>query len=375
MSIETDLALPPDKYEAAAGKTPHEATAGKTSHEAAAGKTAHVEFPARAVKGLGILLLFVFLELACIVGFVFGIVLLDMEIELAGGLIFGASMFIGSVVVPILWMGVKIVKPNEARVMTLFGKYIGTLRKDGIYYMNPLATAVRVGTPVPTAAAKKTSATATVDFSGEQTAQTQVYYKNFKISLKTMTLVNEKQKINDLLGNPIVISIIVIWRIIDTAKAVFDVDDYREFLSVQSDSALRNIVRMYPYDSTDDVTGNEKSLRGSSQEIAEKLRAEIQEKVQIAGLEVTEARITHLAYAPEIAAAMLQRQQASAIVDARTLIVEGAVSMVQSALDKLSERGIVELDEERKAAMVSNLLVVLCGNRDAQPIVNSGSLY
>ena len=170
----------------------------------------------------------------------------------------------------------------------------------------------------------------------------------------------------------------MIWRVSDTAKAMFNVDNFQEFLSIQCDSALRNIVRLYPYDFSDNSATdeeNEKSLRGSSIEISEKIRVEIQEKVEVAGLEIQEARITHLAYAPEIAAVMLQRQQASAIVDARQLIVEGAVGMVEMALEKLSQNGIVELDEERKAAMVSNLLVVLCGNRDAQPVVNSGSLY
>ena len=197
-----------------------------------------------------------------------------------------------------------------------------------------------------------------------------------KISLKAMTLNNEKQKINDKLGNPIIIGIVVIWRVTNTAKAVFNVDNYKEFLSIQCDSALRNVVRLYPYDISEDGDGvEEKSLRGSSQEIADILKEEIQKKVEIAGLEISEARITHLAYAPEIAAAMLQRKQASAIIDARKLIVEGAVGMVEMALNKLGENDIVTLDEERKAAMVSNLLVVLCGNKDAQPIVNSGSIY
>ena len=197
-----------------------------------------------------------------------------------------------------------------------------------------------------------------------------------KISLKAMTLNNEKQKINDKLGNPIIIGIVVIWRVTNTAKAVFNVDNYKEFLSIQCDSALRNVVRLYPYDISEDGDGvEEKSLRGSSQEIADILKEEIQKKVEIAGLEISEARITHLAYAPEIAAAMLQRQQASAIIDARKLIVEGAVGMVEMALNKLGENDIVTLDEERKAAMVSNLLVVLCGNKDAQPIVHSGSIY
>ena len=197
---------------------------------------------------------------------------------------------------------------------------------------------------------------------------------NKKISLKTSTLNNEKQKINDLLGNPIEIGIVVIWRVVNTAKAVFNVDDYLEFLSIQCDSALRDIVRKYPYD-TSSEDDSEKTLRGSSQAVANELKEKIQEKVEVAGLEILEAGITHLAYASEIAAAMLQRQQASAIIDARQMIVEGAVSMVDMALKQLSENDIVDLDEERKAAMVSNLLVVLCGNRDAQPVINSGTLY
>ena len=192
--------------------------------------------------------------------------------------------------------------------------------------------------------------------------------------LKAMTLSNDKQKINDQLGNPIIIGIVVVWRVVNTAKAVFNVDNYTEYLSIQADSALRDIVRLYPYDTSLD-DNNEKSLRGSSQEVADRIKAELQSKVEIAGLEILETRITHLAYAPEIAAAMLQRQQATAIIDARQMIVEGAVGMVEMALSKLNENNIVDLDEERKAAMVSNLLVVLCGNRDAQPVVNSGSLY
>ena len=176
------------------------------------------------------------------------------------------------------------------------------------------------------------------------------------------------------MGNPIEIGVVVIWRVANTAKAVFNVDDYMEYLSIQTDSALRNIVALYPYDIAGEGE-DEQSLRGSSRKVADELKAEIQSKVEVAGLEIIEARITHLAYAPEIAAAMLQRQQASAIIDARKMIVDGAVGMVEMALEKLSENDIVNLDEERKAAMVSNLLVVLCGNKDAQPIVNSGSLY
>ena len=196
-----------------------------------------------------------------------------------------------------------------------------------------------------------------------------------------MTLNNNRQKINDCLGNPIEIGIAVTWRITDTAKAVFNVDNFKEFLSLQCDSSLRNIVRLYPYDVTTnvDTTGDgiadEGSLRGSSETVAKRIKEEIQTRVNEAGIEVVDARITFLAYAPEIAAVMLQRQQASAIIDARKMIVEGAVGMVEMALTRLNENEVVVLDEERKAAMVSNLLVVLCGNHDVQPIVNSGSLY
>ena len=202
-----------------------------------------------------------------------------------------------------------------------------------------------------------------------------------KISMKIMTLNNNRQKINDCLGNPIEIGIAVTWRIVDTAKAVFCVENYKEFLSLQCDSALRDIVRIYPYDvapsvdTTGDGVADDGSLRGSSDIVAARIRDEIQKRVEVAGIEIIEARITYLAYAAEIAANMLQRQQASAIVDARKLIVDGAVGMVEMALERLSENHTIELDEERKAAMVSNLLVVLCGNHDAQPVVNSGSLY
>ena len=196
-----------------------------------------------------------------------------------------------------------------------------------------------------------------------------------------MTLSNNRQKVNDCLGNPVEIGIAVTWRVTDTAKAVFNVDNYKEYLSLQCDAALRNIVRIYPYDvapnvdTTGDGKADEGSLRGSSELVALRIRDEIQSKVKEAGLEIVEARITYLAYATEIAAVMLQRQQASAIIDARKMIVDGAVGMVEMALERLAEKGTVNLDEERKAQMVSNLLVVLCGNRDAQPVVNSGSLY
>lgn len=279
------------------------------------------------------------------------------------------------------FLGLKVVGPQEALVLTLFGKYVGTLKDSGFYFVNPFCVAVNP------AAKTKLNQSGDVDNAKKgvvlsangMSGNAEMVSK--KISLKAMTLNNSRQKINDCLGNPVEIGIAVIWRVTDTAKAVFDVDNYKEYLSLQCDSALRNIVRLYPYDVAPDVdtTGDgiadEGSLRGSSEVVAERIRQEIQEKVRTAGIEVMEARITYLAYAPEIAAVMLQRQQASAIIDARKMIVDGAVGMVEMALERLNENDVVHLDEERKAAMVSNLLVVLCGNHDAQPIVNSGSLY
>ncbi len=276
--------------------------------------------------------------------------------------------------------GLKVLKPQEALVLTLFGKYVGTLKEEGFYYVNPFCTAVnpaaktRLNQSGDVNDANKLLANAAA-----QAGTAEAIGK--RISLKIMTLNNNRQKINDCLGNPVEIGIAVMWRVVDTAKAVFEVDNYKEYLSLQCDSALRNIVRIYPYDvapgvdTTGDGVADEGSLRGSSEVVAERIRNEIQSKVADAGLEVLEARITYLAYAPEIAAVMLQRQQASAIIDARKMIVEGAVGMVEMALERLDEKHTVELDDERKAAMVSNLLVVLCGNHDAQPVVNSGSLY
>ncbi len=326
------------------------------------------EIELQAKSGMAMLLMNILLMIAALAGFIYGIISAENGTNLVSAVILivvGAlySFIIG----PFLFMGLKVLKPNEALVLTLFGKYYGTLKGEGFFFVNPFVAAVN-----PAAAATS---------SGKLTAEPGAAVKNLaqaainkKISLKAMTLNNDKQKINDQLGNPIIIGIVVIWKVVNTAKAVFNVENFTEFLSIQCDSALRNIVRLYPYDLSGD-NNNEKNLRGSSIEIAEKLKEEIQVKVEIAGLDILEARITHLAYAPEIASAMLQRQQASAIIDARQMIVEGAVGMVEMALNKLNENDIVQLDEERKAAMVSNLLVVLCGNRDAQPVVNSGSLY
>ena len=331
-------------------------------------------------NGFVMLLLILLLYAAWIGVFVIGCVMAD-----AGTLM---PLAVTLIVIGGLWMalgwiplcGLKVLKPQEALVLTLFGKYVGTLKEEGFYYVNPFCTAVNP--------AAKTRLNQSGDVNDANKLQVNVAVQagtseaiGKRISLKIMTLNNNRQKINDCLGNPVEIGIAVMWRVVDTAKAVFEVDNYKEYLSLQCDSALRNIVRIYPYDvapgvdTTGDGIADEGSLRGSSEVVAERIRNEIQNKVADAGLEILEARITYLAYAPEIAAVMLQRQQASAIIDARKMIVEGAVGMVEMALERLDEKHTVELDDERKAAMVSNLLVVLCGNHDAQPIVNTGSLY
>lgn len=332
------------------------------------------EIVIKGKNGMMVLVVNLLLMLASIGGFVAGTKLISTNFVLGVITIILSTLYF-CLIGPILFAGLKIIKPNEALVLTLFGKYYGTLKKEGFYYVNPFTSGLNP--------ASKDTSTGSLGLIGtiasEQIAQAgkgssaTIHISSKKISLKAMTLNNDKQKINDQLGNPIIIGIVVIWRVVNTAKAVFNVNNYTEFLSIQCDSALRDIVRLYPYDSEE--SDEEKSLRGSSLEIAERLVEEIQSRVDIAGLEIMEARITHLAYAPEIAAAMLQRQQATAIIAARQKIVEGAVGMVEMALDKLNENDVVHLDEERKAAMVSNLLVILCGNKEAQPIVNSGSIY
>lgn len=296
------------------------------------------------------------------------------------GLGWGIAVFIpGAIWAALGWMcfmGLKVLRPQEALVLTLFGKYVGTLKGEGFYYVNPFCTSINP--------ASQTKLSQSGDVKGQKSVDGVSMDSSSmgkRISLKVLTLSNSRQKVNDCLGNPVEISVAVMWRVVDTAKAVFTVDNYKEYLSLQCDSAVRNIVKVYPYDvapgvdTTGDGMADEGSLRGSSETVALRIKDEIQAKVQDAGLEVLDARITYLAYAPEIAAIMLQRQQASAVIDARKMIVEGAVGMVEMALERLNEGGIVELDDERKAAMVSNLLVVLCGSKDAQPVVNSGSLY
>lgn len=327
------------------------------------------EFKAPSSNGMVMLLVNSFFIILAITLFILAIVAdwtLSLPLRI---LMITIGALYGFIIGPILYAGLKVLKPNEAFVLTLFGRYYGTLRGEGFYFVNPFVSAVN-----PTVKSEpSTGQTSEKIASMNKFGNTNITIPNKRISLKAMTLNNDKQKVNDALGNPIIIGIVVIWKVVNTAKAVFNVDNYIEYLSIQCDSALRNIVRLFPYDASD--SEGEKSLRGSSQEVADRLKSEIQEKTEIAGLEIVEARITHLSYAPEIAAAMLQRQQASAIIAARQMIVEGAVGMVEMALEQLSANNVVNLDEERKAAMVSNLLVVLCGNRDVQPIVNSGSIY
>ncbi len=242
---------------------------------------------------------------------------------------------IAAIVVLVLWIGFFMVNPNEAKVLQLFGKYIGTAKDPGLRWANPFL-------------AKRA------------------------VSLRVRNFESGKLKVNDSTGNPIEIAAVVVWKVVDSAEAVFEVDDYEEFVTIQSEAALRNLATTYPYEAHDD---GDVALRSDPQQIAGALRSEIQARLEKAGVEVIEARISHLAYAPEIANAMLRRQQASAIIAARTQIVDGAVGMVEMALDKLAEKHVLELDEERKATMVSNLLVVLCSEHDAQPVLNTGSLY
>ena len=349
-------------------------------------------------NGMAMLLVCIAEYLIGIAIFVTGIVLLssgenpDLPINrlhtVPGGILLAIGidwLFLGW----IPFCGLKVLRPQEALVITLFGKYTGTLKDAGFYYVHPFSTALNpaAGTKLrQSGESERAKGTAESLLLGGANAALQQaaaakYAAGKKISLKVMTLSNARQKINDVLGNPVEVGIAVMWRVVDTAKAVFNVDNYMEYLDLQCDSALRDIVRLYPYDvaqgvdTTGDGQEDDGSLRGSSTVVAQRIKNRIQEKVTEAGIEIIDARITYLAYAPEIAAAMLQRQQASAIVDARKLIVDGAVGMVEMALDRLGEKQIVDLDEERKAAMVSNLLVVLCGNAEAQPIVNTGSLY
>ena len=305
--------------------------------------------------------------LVSILCLIFGCIRLEGDFYLLGSILLGTGL-LGITAFSILFAGFKVLAPNQAYVFTLFGKYYGTLKNSGFYYVNPFVTA---NAPVVMDGAA-TSGTMTKN---EKTGSyTYTAGKPKKISLKTRTLDNRTQKVNDAMGNPIIIGSVVIWRVADPTAAVFAVENFEEYLSIQCDSTIRNIARLYPYDTMED-DADEKTLRGSSSEVSEIMHQELAGRVKDAGIVIEDVRITTLAYSDEIAAAMLQRQQATAIIAARQKIVEGAVGMVKLAIDQLGEEEVVVLDEERKAAMVSNLLVVLCGSKDAQPIVNSGSIY
>jgi len=285
------------------------------------------ELNARSLPGIPILLILLAALALAIRQIVVGFTIRSGASALVGGL--------GVVLVVILLVGLFMVEPNQARVLTLFGAYRGSERRSGLRWANP-------------------------------------FYAKRSLSLRVRNFETERLKVNDLDGNPIEIAAVVVWRVVDSFEAVFHVDNYEDFVHVQSEAALRNLATRFSYDSQSD---DEKSLRGHTAEVAEQLRHEIRERLEQAGVDVLEARISHLAYAPEIAQAMLQRQQASAIIAARQKIVDGAVGMVEMALSKLASEGIVELDDERRAAMVSNLLVVLCSDRPASPVVNTGTLY
>ncbi len=333
----------------------------------------------KAANGLVVLILTILLYLAAIGGVIFGA--MNM-VEHSWGILLFVISLLYLVTGWIAFIGIKILEPQEAMVLTLFGKYIGTLKGEGIYFVNPFCSSVNPAHETKLRqsgdVAEKKSITSITGVSLQGNIDLSI---NKKITLKATTLNNNKQKINDCLGNPVEISIAVIWKVVDTAKAVFNVENYKEFLSLQCDASLRNIVRLYPYDiaqnidTTGDGNPDEGSLRASSEIVANRIKEEIQSKVEFAGLEVVETKITYLAYASEIAAAMLQRQQATALIDAKKLIVDGAVGMVEMALERIEQNDAIQLDEERKAAMVSNLLVVLCANKDTQPVVNSGNLY
>jgi regulator of protease activity HflC (stomatin/prohibitin superfamily) len=279
----------------------------------------------------GLLALLVLLPLLCLTVYAFIRSVTPPTIS-----IWQVVFLILAIVIEIICLaGLFVVNPNEAKVLQLFGAYVGTVKRPGLRWANP-------------------------------------FYSKRRISLRIRNFESQHLKVNDIEGNPIEIAAVVVWRVVETAEASFEVDNYENFVHVQSEAALRNLATSYPYDSHDDQVT---SLRGQTLAVADHLKREIQDRLAKAGVEVIEARISHLAYAPEIAAAMLQRQQAGAIIAARTRIVEGAVSMVEMALERLAQKEILRLDEERRATMVSNLLIVLCGERAAQPVINTGTLY
>ena len=334
----------------------------------------------KPIKGFVPLFLIIVFILASIGLMILGGILIDeYDSYVLGGVSLGLGILL-CIASSISFAGLKVINPNEAIVLSLFGKYIGTIYENGFWYVNPFASAIYPQAKIAQAKNARLQAYAGKKSQAEVSASEAAIASAKKVSTKVCTFVNGNQKVNDKLGNPVEVSAIVIWKVVNATKAVLNVDYYKEYLSNQTDSTIRNVARLYPYDIIDDEDDekdeiNEKTLRGSATIIAEEMKKELASKVEDAGIEIVEVRLNQIAYAPEIAAAMLQRQQAIAVIAARKKIVEGAVTMVEMALDKLKEDDVVDLDEERKAQMVSNLLVVLCSSKEANPILNAGSIY
>ena len=334
----------------------------------------------KPIKGFVPLFLIIVFILASIGLMIMGGILIDeYDSYVLGGVSLGLGILL-CIASSISFAGLKVINPNEAIVLSLFGKYIGTIYENGFLYVNPFASAIYPQAKIAEAKNARLQAYAGKKSQAEVSASEAAIASAKKVSTKVCTFVNGNQKVNDKLGNPVEVSAIVIWKVVNATKAVLNVDYYKEYLSNQTDSTIRNVARLYPYDIIDDEDDekdeiNEKTLRGSATIIAEEMKKELASKVEDAGIEIVEVRLNQIAYAPEIAAAMLQRQQAIAVIAARKKIVEGAVTMVEMALDKLKEDDVVDLDEERKAQMVSNLLVVLCSSKEANPILNAGSIY
>ena len=334
----------------------------------------------KPIKGFVPLFLIIVFILASIGLMILGGILIDeYDSYVLGGVSLGLGILL-CIASSISFAGLKVINPNEAIVLSLFGKYIGTIYENGFWYVNPFASAIYPQAKIAEAKNARLQAYAGKKSQAEVSASEAAIASAKKVSTKVCTFVNGNQKVNDKLGNPVEVSAIVIWKVVNATKAVLNVDYYKEYLSNQTDSTIRNVARLYPYDIIDDEDDekdeiNEKTLRGSATIIAEEMKKELASKVEDAGIEIVEVRLNQIAYAPEIAAAMLQRQQAIAVIAARKKSVEGAVTMVEMALDKLKEDDVVDLDEERKAQMVSNLLVVLCSSKEANPILNAGSIY
>lgn len=325
----------------------------------------------RPVSGFAGLAVFIAILLVSCLAIISVCVIDDVDDE-----VFGIILAISIILICldcILPAGLKIVNPNEALVLSLFGRYKGTIYEPGFYFVNPFSMAI-----YPKANDQEMRQKAFAATMAKLSSNEGMEFPGKKVSTKLSTFVNGNQKVNDAMGNPVEVSAIVIWKVVNATRAVINVDNYLEYLSNQTDSTIRNIARLYPYDIISDDDGEaagELTLRGSATRIAEEMREELQKRVEDAGIVIEDVRLNQIAYAPEIAAAMLQRQQATAIIAARRKIVEGAVSMVEMALDRLKSDDVIDFDEEHKAQMVSNLMVVLCSNKETSPIVNAGSIY